>query len=219
MTAPAQALLADLLADRVEWVTGRRQGEPDADTQGTTVLVLLRSLDLADLVHGARAFAATLDPDEAEAWRRSWTRTRFLFGNPANLPARNRPRVVAPNATAAWLGPFPTDRRLGLSRLLKPVTGVLPRPPIDLDLPGSGRRHLLHVAVDGLTLVDYLVHLHHTLVEAVLLGRLRPDDPLWLSHRPALTSERAGDRPAYARVLPDPRDAARLRPYTWLAAA
>jgi len=229
----AQLQLAELLADRVRSVAARTAAGP-ADS---TALVLLRSVRLSDLAQGARQFAAALEPPDAAAWLRSWTRTRFLFGIPANLTPQNRPRVVAPDATAAWLGPFAGGHRPGLSRLLKPVTGQLPLLPDELDLPGdldaaaddevrdiglpgdSERpRRVLQVAVAGLSLADYLVHLHHTLAEAVLLGRLRPEEPLRLSHRPALAIEATAGPPAYARVLPDPADPARLRLHTWLSA-
>jgi hypothetical protein len=210
----AQARLAELLTERVRSVTARSS----ASVPDTTVLVLLRSVRLADLAHGARQFAAALEPAEAVAWLRSWTRTRFLFGNPANLTGQNR-ALVAPEATAAWLGPFSDSHRPGLSRLLKPVTGQLPALPRDLDLPGVGPRRVLWVAVAGLSLTEYLVHLHHTLAEAVLLGRLRPDEPLRLSHRPALAIDSTCGPPAYARVLPDPGGAGRLRLHTWLSAA
>jgi len=213
----AHPQLADLLAERAEWVTGRPDGSPDPSTADTTVLVLLRSLRLADVALGAREFAAGLDPGAAAAWRRSWTRTRFLFGNPANLTPPSRARVIAPGMTAAWLGPF-NSRLPGLSRLLKPVTGRLPELPHDLDLPGTGARRVMHVAVAGLSLAGYLVHLHHTLAEAVLLGRLRPDEPLRLSHRPMLGTGSAYGPPAYARVLPVPGGAGRLRLHTWLSA-
>jgi hypothetical protein len=221
LQTPRQAQLADLFAARVEWVTGSPEGPagPDADP-GTVVLVLLRSWDLAGFAHGARAFAAAMAPGDAAAWRRSWTRTRFLFGNPANLTAGNRPRLVAPGGTACWLGPFPATRLPGLSRLLKPVSGTLPELPRDLELPGTGPPRILQIGVAGLTLVEYLVHLHHTLAEAVLRGRLRPDEPLRLSHRPTVETDSTWDPPAYARVLPEPGDpAGRLRPHTWLSTA
>lgn len=213
-----QSWLAELLAERVEWVTGGPPDEPDPSTADTKVLVLLRSLEPADFVHGTRKFAATLAPDTAAAWRRSWTRTRFLFGNPANITAGNQAWTVAPGGTVGWLGPFRHSRLPGQSRLLKPVSGRLPTVPRDIDLPGSGPRRVLWIAVAGLTLVDYLVHLHHTLAEAVLLGRLRPDEPLRLSHRPTVEADSTWGSPAYARVLPEPGDTGRLRLHTWLSA-
>ena len=217
MPSETQPWLADLLAERVQWVTGRPPGHPGAGTADTTVLVLLRSLHLADVVHGAREFAAALAPGEAEAWRESWTRTVFLFGNPANLTPSNRARVVAPGLTAAWLGPFPNTHRPGLSRLLKPVTGELPALPRHIDFPGTGRRRVLEVATGGLTLAGYLVHLHHTLAEAVLLGRLRPGEALRLSHSPAPGLDPVQEHPAYARVLPELGDTGDLRLHTWLS--
>ena len=208
--------LAELAADRAEWVTGRRDGVPAAEgTAGTTALVVLRALRPAAVVAGAREFAATLGVQEAEDWRRSWTRTRFLFGNPANLgPARAR--VTAPDGTAAWLGPVPAGRLPGYARLLKPVSGRLPDLPDEVELPGAGPRRVLQVGVSGLGLVDYLVHLHHTVAEAVLRGALRADEPLLLRHRDAVEPDPAG-RPAYARVLPRGGDPGRHDLFTWLA--
>lgn len=217
--APAQHRLAELLADRSTWIGGHPDASPATTAPDTTVLVMLRSLSLPDLVHGARDFAARLEPEEAAAWLRSWTRTRFLFGNPANLTSATVARTVAPGGTAAWLGPYPDERRPGLSRLLKPVTGELPVLPDDVDVPGTGPVRVLTVAVGGLGLVDYLVHLHHTLAEAVLRGRLRPDEPVRLRHRTTLEIEPSWDPPAYARVLPEHGDHGPLRLYTWLSHA
>ena len=257
---PPQQRLAELFAARAlrvgrEPVTGPA---PDGIAE-SPVLVLLRSLDPAGLVDGVRRFAAGLGPVEAAGWERSWTLTRFLFGNPANLTGRLPVRAVASGGSAAWLGPFPGGRLPGPSRMLKPVRGRLPRlpatihcPPITTDSPapggtsapgdaarperpagsgapaavppalvpaaaGAGSRRL-YVAVRGLGLVDYLVHLHHTLAEAVLLGRLRPDEHLVLTHCQDIGAGTAAREPDYARV--HFRDGAqdRLRLYTWLDA-
>jgi hypothetical protein len=216
VSTSVEARLAALAAGRAQWVAAAPRPEADSDPAGTTALVLLRAVHVADVVDGAREFAAALDAPEAAAWCQSWTRTRFLFGNPANLTPLNKARVIAPGATAAWLGPFPASRRPGLSRLLKPVTGRLPDLPPEIDMPGRGPQRVLRIAVAGLTLVDYLVHLHHTLAEAVLLGRLRRDEPVRLCHRPALELGPAWNPPAYARVLPDP-GTGRLRLHTWLS--
>jgi hypothetical protein len=204
--------LADLLADRVEWVTGTRTTEPDLGPVDTAALVVLRSLDLADFASGARAFAAGLDPEERAAWCRSWTRARFLFGNPVNL---SEARVVAPGGTAAWLGPFLEAHLPGATRLLKPVSGTLPELPGTVDLPGTGPVRELRVGVGAGSLVDYLVHLHHTLAEAVLFGRLRPEESLRLRHQPQPALDPA-ESAAYARVLPDPEHRDRLRLHTVL---
>ncbi|GHJ17467.1 MULTISPECIES: DUF6182 family protein [unclassified Micromonospora] len=222
--APSESRLAELLAARAAWVGAEPHRAAD-DTGGCTVLVLLRSVDLDDLVRGARCFAAGLSDGEADAWRRSWTRTRFLFGNSANLTARNPARVVAPTGSAAWLGPFPAGRLPGLSRLLKPVTGVLPALPAELDLPpvaGPASAHPgapreLHVAVRALTLAEYLVHLHHTLAESVLRGSLRADEPLRLIHRTDLDARLVRTEPGYARVHHARGDSPALRLFTWLS--
>jgi uncharacterized protein DUF6182 len=208
-----QQRLSALAAHREQWV---RPG----GTAGVTALVLLRAVDVAGFVTGARAFAAALDAAEADVWRSSWTRTRFLFGNPVNLTGRPPARVIAPGGATAWLGPFPADRLPGLSRLLKPVTGVLPELPGELVLPpvagpaGSPARRL-HVATAGLSLAGYLIHLHHTVAEAVLMGRLRSDEPLRLIHQPSVDAAAARGTPSYARVHHEGTDEP-LRLVTWL---
>jgi hypothetical protein len=218
--SPSQVQLAELFADRAAWAgNGPRRDE----AREVTALVLLRSLDLAGLVQGARAFAASLDADEAAAWRGSWTKTRFLFGNPANLTERTPPRVVAGGGTAAWLGPYPAGRLPGLSRLLKPVTGVLPKLPGEVETGGPGgpagrdRFRELRIALRDLTLAGYLVHLHHTLAESVLLARLGRAEPLRLVHRPDIAITPGGAD--YARVHFAPGDPSALRLYTCLAPA
>ncbi|WP_069886041.1 DUF6182 family protein [Streptomyces luteocolor] len=197
----------------------RLVAEATTDTTPVTALVLLRALDVVDVVQGARAFAAGLTEAEGRTWLRSWTRTRFLFGNPANLPERTPARAVAPGGTAAWLGTCPKDHLPGVGRLLKPLTGALPRLPDTLDVPGSGAgpvRELL-VATRDVTLVQYLVHLHHTIAEATLLGRLGTTEPLRLTHLPDLDADRAHGDPGYARVHYAAENTPELRLYTSLA--
>jgi hypothetical protein len=210
---PSQDRLARLHDERAAWVGS------DTERADTAVLVLLRAFDLADLVYGARVFAAGLPPDEAGAWRRSWSMTRFLFGNPANLTERTPARVIAPGGSAVWLGPFPAARPPGLSRLLKPVGGVLPVPPAEIEFPGrdGAAYRELRLAVRDLTLAEYLVHLHHTLTESVLLGRLRPDEPLRLVHCLDLDARTAQGTPGYARVHHAHGDPSSLRLYAWLS--
>jgi Family of unknown function (DUF6182) len=197
---------------------GHAPAEASAET---TALVLMRSLDLADLVDGARSFAAALTGEEAEAWRRSWTQTRFVFGNPANLPPHTPARVVGDHGTTAWLGPFRTGRPPGLSRLFKPVTGVAPKLPAEIEFPGDAtpgpRYREIRLALRNLTLAEYLVHLHHTLSESVLLGRLRPRQPIRLVHRLDLDAGMANGEHGYARVHYAPGDSSELRLYAWLS--
>jgi hypothetical protein len=206
--------LASLFDERSRLVTGST-----AETTPVTVLVLLRSFDLTDIVRGAQLFAAGLSEAEGRTWLRSWTRTRFFFGNPQNLPDRAQARIVAPAGTAAWLGPYPSDHLPGVSRLLKPLTGSLPPLPGTLDIPGgpASARRELQLATREVTLVNYLVHLHHTIAEAVLLGRLGAAEPLLVRHRPDLDAGFAHGSPGYARVHYAAADSPVLRLYTSLS--
>ncbi|MEU7989086.1 DUF6182 family protein [Streptosporangium canum] len=181
-----------------------------------TVMVVMRRLDLGDLVHGALEFTAGLSPEEADIWYRNWTRTRFLLGNPHNLLGSPAVRTVGPGGHLAWLGPVDVARPPGPSRLLKPVTGRLPELPPSVHLPGErrGAPCEIRIACRGLTTAGYLIHLHHTLAEAVLLGKIDPRTPVRLVHVPDLDDESALSS-AYARVHYGADGALRL--YTFLA--
>jgi hypothetical protein len=211
---------ARMLADRAGWAGGHPDAVPetgpDGSAAGVTAVVVLRAVEPAALVAGARAFAAALSPAEAAQWRRSWTRTRFVFGNPANLAGPVSLRVTTPSGAAAWTGPFPVGHVPGPLRLLKPVTGTLPASRLDTAVPGRRPVRRLAVAVADRGLVDYLVHLHHTVAEAVLMGRLDPDDAVDLRHHTALDERDLDPDPVYARVLPDPAGSGNHRLHTWL---
>jgi hypothetical protein len=221
-TPPTQERLAELLARRAAWV-GRPPRRPVAgEPPETTVLVILRAVDLPGLVRGVLDFTAGLTHDEADAWRRSWTTTRFLFGNPANLTAHAPPRLLSPGGNTAWLGPFPSTRLPGPSRLLKPVSGVLPDLPDTIDVPGTDSAadatyRELHIAVRDLSFAQYLVHLHHALAETVLMGRLAPGAGVRLAHRQDLDAGTVDQDPDYARVHQEHGDPDRLRLYVSLS--
>ncbi|ACZ83709.1 DUF6182 family protein [Streptosporangium roseum] len=190
-------------------------GAADSGRQ-VTVMVVMRRLDLGDLVQGALEFTGGLSPEEADIWYRNWTRTRFLLGNPHNLLGSAAVRTVGPGGHLAWLGPVDVARPPGPSRLLKPVTGRLPELPPSVHLPG-GRRGApceIRIACRGLTTAGYLIHLHHTLAEAVLLGRIDPRTPVRLVHVPDL-DEGSALSSAYARVHYGADGALRL--YTFLS--
>jgi hypothetical protein len=225
VTRPRQcdghAWLARLARERGESVARGLHGRGPAH-RPLAALVLLRSFGLADLrefVQGTRAFTAGLAADEADNWYRSWTMTWFLFGDPRNLPAARPARAAAPSGSIAWLGPVDPAHPPGLARLLKPVAGVLPRFPPVVDIPSAtaASHREIRLAVRGLDLARYLVHLHHTIAEAVLLRRLRPAEPIRLIHVADLDPASVQRGPAaYARVHRDLDDAARLRLYALL---
>jgi len=219
MTPAATAVLAQDHLAALFHERARLVAESTADTTPVTALVVLRSLDVADVVQGARAFAASLSRAEGLTWMRSWTRTRFLFGNPRNLTGRAPARIVAPAGTTAWLGPCPSEHLPGVSRLLRPLTGALPALPDTLDIPGRAGwpRRELQLATREVGLVGYLVHLHHTIAEASLLGRLGAAEPLRITHRPDLDVRSAHGSPGYARVHHAAHDSPLLRLYASLA--
>jgi hypothetical protein len=156
-----------------------------ADRGEVTVPVAMREFDPSAVLSGATAFAAGLDAADADAWFRCYTRTLFLFGNPANLARRFPPALVAGSGRVGWLGLYDARRTDHVRRLLRPVSGALPADVRQLDTvaePGRRPEWEMRVAMRGLDLPRYLVHLHHAAAEAVLTGALPPGATVALRH-------------------------------------
>ena len=163
---------SDLSAD--ELLLFVRQ-EADADDGVAAVSVIAR-FDLASWVLGTCAFAMRLRAEQAPAWRRAFTKTIFLAGNPANLVDRFAFVHVDQDRSVAWTAPVPSSDSYTLRRLLKLFEGAAALPVLDdfvVRLPGArtgSARRVLYVTTAGMTIADSVVHLNHLLVEAVLDG-------------------------------------------------
>lgn len=193
------------------------------DTQMLGVTVV-RRFELASWIRETCRFASTVDPQRAALWRRSFTRTVFLAGNPENLRDRFAFDHVAQDWAAAWVGPAPAGASTDLRRLLKIFEGthaVPAQPPTTVEIPvdRAARRRPpvrrdLYLATAALTISGCLVHLNHLLVEAVLDGLIVPGDVLTLHQRPGL----AGVPVPFAalRVAAEPAHPDRLRAYAGL---
>lgn len=159
-----------------------------------TVVSVVRHFDLVPWIRGTCAFAAGLPFSLVPAWRRSFTRTIFLAGNPDNLTDRFSFAHVSEDGGAAWTAPA-TEQSLGpLRRLLKLFSGpaeLASQRPLPVEVPGvpvrPPVRRELYVAVAGVPVAEVMVHLGHLLAEAVLDGLLSPGDPLTVRLVPRLS--------------------------------
>ncbi|GAA0614191.1 hypothetical protein GCM10010394_50250 [Streptomyces crystallinus] len=180
--------------------------------------VVLNRFDLASWARATCEFALGLSAEQTALWRRSFTRTVFLAGNPDNLRERFAFARLAEDGSAAWTAPGPAADTAALRRLLKLFDG--PRPlPVRADTvveipprPGGERAAVhreLHIAAAGCRISDALVHLNHLLTEAVMDGLIGPGDTLTIRHVPRLTNPT--DRFAALRVEAEPTLPGRLR--------
>ncbi|MBL1103496.1 hypothetical protein JK361_02570 [Streptomyces sp. 5-8] len=189
-----------------------------ADDGQILAAVVVRDVDLARWVRDTCVFALGVPPEDAAAWRASFTRTVFLAGNPDHLRDRFVFAHLADDGSAAWTAPGPAAGTTTLRRLLKLFDApaeVPPAPARHLTVPGEpppGRVPVtrgLHLATAGCTVAEALVHLNHVIAEAVLDGLIAPGDRLTLHRVP-----RINPLPGHAvrvRAVPDPRLPGRLR--------
>ncbi|HEV7654829.1 MAG TPA: DUF6182 family protein [Mycobacteriales bacterium] len=185
------------------------------EPESTVAVVVLRRFDPAVLVAGACAYARGLSPDEALEWRRSFTRTVFLAGDPERLAGRHRFASVSPDGSTAWTEPGPPERTEPLRRLLRAFPGTVPLADALTRDPTAAGEVELHLATAGRTLLDGIVAIHHLLAEAVLDGLIHPGDQVVLRPAPRLGAV-AGPFTAL-RVGPDPFDPSRLTAFAGLS--
>jgi Family of unknown function (DUF6182) len=189
---------------------GARPGlDVDAEDGEVMVVCVVRRFDLAPWIRGTCRFAFGLAPDQAKAWRRSFTKTAFLAGNPGNLAHRFRFAHVSEDRATAWTPPSHAEGQATLRRLLKLFHGprvLPPRPAFTVAIPGGGdegrapARRVLYISTAGVTFGDCLITLNHLLAEAVMDGLLTPGALLTVRQVPRLAG------------IPEPMDAMRIAP-------
>ncbi|MFI1801255.1 DUF6182 family protein [Streptomyces sp. NPDC020379] len=172
--------------------------DPDAPGRSDAALAVcvISRFDLPHWVRETCRFALSVPPERHEAWQHAFTRTVFLSGRPDNLRERFTFDHIAPDGSAAWLGPAPEASTAALRRLLKVFNG--PRAlgswqPTTVEIPpadGPGGRPPVHrelyVATASVTVARLLVQLNHLLAEAVMDGLIAPGDRLTLRSVPRL---------------------------------
>jgi hypothetical protein len=209
----------------------------DGAAEDLAAVVVVRDLDPATVVRGALAFVTGLPPALGEHWRRSFTRTLFLAGNPASLADRVDFAVRIDDAMG-WVAPTERHRTRDVSRALRifhapaewpglidPFTVQVPATSAGADTPRPAPlTATLRVATAGVSAADYLVHINHTVCEAVLRGLLRPADRLRIVHETDLDlagidiADATGPAPStHLRIAADHADPGVLRLYARLS--
>ncbi|MGW4078684.1 DUF6182 family protein [Streptomyces sp. NEAU-174] len=216
----------DALRDAKAAIAGS-EGAGTADS--AVVVAVIRSLSLPRWVHETCRFVLSVPAGPARSWRRSFTRTLYLAGQPDNLKERFTFDHIAADGSAAWAGPTADETTSALRRLLKtfsgvrelsawaPVTVVVPAPAARRAPRHPGRRPVhrdLYIATAAVTVSDVLVQVNHLLAEAVLDGLIRPGDRLSLRSVPRLSGSAA--RFAALRVDTDTQYRHELRAYVGL---
>jgi hypothetical protein len=183
--------------DLADLAGGRSAGTAE-EPGAVSAVAVVREVRLASWVPETCAFVLSLGPERSAAWRRSFTRTRYLAGRPDNLRERFAFTHIAADESVAWAGPAPDEQTIGLRRLLRTFLGKRPLTawrPVTVEVPGTrsavaagGVHRDLYLATAQLTLAGALVQLGHLLAESVIDGTIGAGDRLTLRSVPYLTA-------------------------------
>ncbi|WP_461627520.1 DUF6182 family protein [Bradyrhizobium sp. 25ACV] len=163
---------------------------------GVAAIAILREFAPWAFAESCVRFAQSLDEGTGRLWRRNFTRTIFLAGNPGKLSGRFTFDWLSADGAIGWIAPVPPDRTLWLRRLLCLFRGsdaLADIPDFVVAVPGRQLpvARTVYVATAGIGPADYLVHLNHILSEGVLSGELPPGCDLHVRHIPTLTGREA----------------------------
>ena len=174
-------------------------GGADTSADGALVVCVVGRPALSVWVRETCRFASSVPYEQARPWRRAFTRTVFLAGQPGNLRDRFPFAHVAGDGSVGWLGPAAERDTEALRRLLKvfhgdreppawaPVTVTVPQLPGKSPSLRRPRHRDLYVATARVAFSALLVQVNHLLAEAVLDGLIAPGDRLTLRSVPWLT--------------------------------
>ncbi|UWU95725.1 DUF6182 family protein [Bradyrhizobium sp. CB1015] len=163
---------------------------------GVAAVAVLREFAPAAFAESCVRFAQSLDEDASRLWRRNFTRTIFLVGNPGRLSVRFAFDWLAADGSIGWIAPAPPDATLWLRRLLCLFRGGDTLADISDFGVAAPDGHpaitrTVYVATAGIGPADYLVHLNHILAEGVLSGELPRDCGVSVRHIPKLSGREA----------------------------
>jgi hypothetical protein len=197
---------------------------------GLSVAVVVDDFAPEPFIRATIDFALAVPEEVGAAWHRAFTRTIFLAGRPETVARRHPGAFRSAEAALGWYGPAPAAQLRNLSRMLRAFQGPAPIRPsaeaLTVRVPGAAAGHPVEAAVatDGVSVAEYLVHVHHLFAEATLRGLIRPGDTVHVTHRGELDGPWIRDAldPASAdfvqtRITHDSHDADRLRLYAVLA--
>jgi len=169
----------------------------DWQSNGSVAAVaVLREFVPSAFAESCLQFTRSLDEDAGQLWRRNFTRTIFLAGNPAKLCGRFSFDLLAADGSIGWFAPASPDATLWLRRLLCLFrVGDALADISDFDVAAPGRQPAVtptvYVATAGIGPGEYLIHLNHILAESVLAGELPRGYGLRVRHVPKLTGREA----------------------------
>lgn len=190
---------------------------------GPVAFLVLRSFDLETYLRATLSFLEMQSSERLSNWARCFTRTVFLVGRPRRLATAFPFDHLADDGSMAWLLSDDSKLQTRLPRLLQRLK-TSGKPPLPDSLTygsvkaselGSRQVHAW-VAVAGMALEDYLVHLNHLVCESFIFGAFRCDDHLTLRHVSHIDSLQL--RPGWLRIHRDQTAGERLKLFGYLGA-
>jgi len=193
---------------------------PEQQLQAT---VILNNVDINSFVSNGLIFLAKQAPDVLINWYHQFTKTIFLIGNSNKLTSLINFSHVSDDGSLAWCSPVTPLQWRQQTRLLKQFqstqtlnnnTYCIKTPLHDATGTLKHKTYTLLIAVRGLTLNKYLVHLNHAICETYIMGLLRETGTLIINNVDDIVD--IPEPAPYVRVHIDHETPTQLRAYAVL---
>lgn len=218
--APAAPWSAELaMARRIDACRAFARDTEFADD--VQLALILRDVEPSAVVRGTVALCKALPLPAARRWVGNFTKCVVLVGEPRKITKRFALARVDDGGGIAWSGPASAAHLESLRRLLRPLQThgrpLLHDVTVALDPPPTEEAAALQwsppvvltLAVEEVSLEEYLVSLVHTVAEGALLGHFDGASALALHHVP--TIDLLASNVSYARVQKGTSSDASLR--------
>jgi len=192
--------------------------------QKLQTIVVLSNFEISAYVNNCLIFLSKLTEHALIDWYHQFTTTIFLIGNIGKLASSVTFLHIAEDGSSGWCAPASPLAWRQQTRILKQFKSMqtLGRHEYSINTSAycdsassNGVSSVLQIAVRGLTLNQYLIHLNHAICEIYIMGLLKTTTTLIIKNVEDIVE--VTETPHYVRVHIDSEIPDQLRAYALLS--
>ena len=171
------------ISDFIEIKDGRYEYKFGTKIEGDYCLIVINNFNLKQYLDLLFSFYAIINSETLALWYKTFTKSVFLIGNPANLTYKYKDSISVYSNDMCITKISNSKVLFGISKMLKSLStkGIYNPDNISWTISGTTNNetkvHKLYIK-SGQKLERYLVHLTHTIMENFINGNIRTVDEI-----------------------------------------